>query len=270
MSRLVLSPSGIRPTTRLAFVVGGFLALTVIAVAGCDVTSPRGKLPVTSAIRVAPTDASAWLKDHPQGLLVVASADDSETSGFLRSAEFFTKDHPEVPFACCVSTSETLRAAGFTKFPAVVHEQDNSVVTVEGIAGPLRLLWLARSLQNIESPEVSRKPYHADDRTFEDLAIGTNSLVLVDFGAPWCGPCVEMNPAIDVIANKQFETVRVIKVNVDESPVISDAFGVSGIPAFFLLRRGDILSQAVGKQSQDEIEDWILAHDKASDLAVDP
>ena len=70
--------------------------------------------------------------------------------------------------------------------------------------------------------------------------------VLVDFWATWCGPCMMLGPVVAEIASEREGTLKVGKVNVDESPELAARFGVMSIPAVFLFRDGKVAKQAVG------------------------
>ncbi len=70
--------------------------------------------------------------------------------------------------------------------------------------------------------------------------------VLVDFWATWCGPCMMLGPVVAEIASEREGTLKVGKVNVDESPELAARFGVMSIPAVFLFKGGKVAKQAVG------------------------
>jgi thioredoxin 1 len=82
--------------------------------------------------------------------------------------------------------------------------------------------------------------------------------VLVDFWAPWCGPCRALGPTIDKLAAKFAGTVKVGKLNVDEAPDVATKFGVTSIPRVFIFKGGDKpRKQVVGLQSEAELEKMI-------------
>lgn len=81
--------------------------------------------------------------------------------------------------------------------------------------------------------------------------------VLVDFWAPWCGPCRAMAPILDQLAKKYDGKVKIGKVNVDEEPTLASKFRVMSIPTLILFKSGTIAHQVVGLRSVQELEDMI-------------
>ena len=77
--------------------------------------------------------------------------------------------------------------------------------------------------------------------------------VLVDFWAPWCGPCQMLGPVVAEIAREREGSLKVGKVNVDEAPELAARFGVMSIPAVFLIKVGKVAAQAVGYMSKQEL-----------------
>lgn len=89
---------------------------------------------------------------------------------------------------------------------------------------------------------------------FENKVMKSNIPVLIDFWAPWCGPCRMMGPIIEQLAEEYEGKVKVGKVNVDEESELSQAFGVMSIPTIVLVKDGKIVKQAVGARPKAEVE----------------
>ena len=82
----------------------------------------------------------------------------------------------------------------------------------------------------------------------------TNSgVTLVDFYADWCGPCKRMLPIVNSVAQTLGDSVRVVKVNVDQSPLLSQRFGVKSIPTFALVKDGQVVSKLIGSKAESEL-----------------
>ncbi len=81
--------------------------------------------------------------------------------------------------------------------------------------------------------------------------------VLVDFWAPWCGPCRMVGPAVEAAATALAGQLEVVKVNVDEMPDVAAAYGVQGIPTLLLLRAGAVLGRQVGATTGLALQSWL-------------
>lgn len=96
---------------------------------------------------------------------------------------------------------------------------------------------------------------HLTKETYDD-AIGSG-IVLVDFWAPWCGPCRMLGPIIDQLAEEYKDRISVCKVNVDEQQELAASQGVKGIPAVFLYKNGEIVDSHVGAAAKKLFQDKI-------------
>lgn len=88
---------------------------------------------------------------------------------------------------------------------------------------------------------------------FETEVIKSDKPVLVDFWAPWCGPCQIMGPVIDELS-KELTNVKIGKLNVDEHPAVAQAQGVMSIPTMKVFRGGQVVKEFVGTQSKESLK----------------
>ena len=95
------------------------------------------------------------------------------------------------------------------------------------------------------------------DATFDAEVRGSDVPVVVDFWAEWCGPCRMIGPALEELAAEYAGKVKIVKVNVDENPEAPAALGVRGIPALFLFKDGQVVSNKVGAAPKAALENWI-------------
>ena len=92
---------------------------------------------------------------------------------------------------------------------------------------------------------------------FEAEVLKSDKPVLVDFWAPWCGPCRMLAPILAEIAEEKGDTVKVGKVNVDEEPELAAQYGITGIPAILLFKNGQVAATSVGFKPKSELEAFI-------------
>ncbi len=98
-----------------------------------------------------------------------------------------------------------------------------------------------------------------NDGSFESEVLQAAEPVLVDFWAPWCGPCRMIAPTVEELAAENAGTVRVCKVNIDESPQSAQNYGVSSIPTLMLFKSGDVVERFVGVQPKPRLQEAIDA-----------
>jgi thioredoxin 2 len=102
-------------------------------------------------------------------------------------------------------------------------------------------------------------PWMADagDDSYRDVVEESSVPVLVDLWAPWCGPCHLVSPALEQLANDFAGRVKLVKVNVDESPSISRRFEVQGIPTLLVTRKGEVIARQTGAASESALRAWL-------------
>lgn len=96
----------------------------------------------------------------------------------------------------------------------------------------------------------------SDDR-FESEVLKESKPVLVDFWAPWCGPCRAIGPVVEELAVKFGDQVKFAKCNVDESPVTPQKYGIRSIPTLILFKNGQVSNQVVGVVAKSKLEEMI-------------
>jgi len=97
-------------------------------------------------------------------------------------------------------------------------------------------------------------PVTVDGSNFEQFVMQSKTPVLVDFWAPWCGPCRMVAPVVDELAGEYAETVNFGKVNVDENPQIASRYGIMSIPTLIIFKEGKPFTNIVGFKPKAELK----------------
>ncbi|NYS24826.1 thioredoxin [Rhodobacteraceae bacterium 2376] len=95
------------------------------------------------------------------------------------------------------------------------------------------------------------------DATFDQEVRQSDIPVVVDFWAEWCGPCKQIGPALEELSDEYAGRVKIVKVNVDENPNTPAQMGIRGIPALFLFKDGQPVSNKVGAAPKSALQSWI-------------
>jgi thioredoxin 1 len=97
------------------------------------------------------------------------------------------------------------------------------------------------------------KVIHIKDAEFDETVVNSDTPVLVDFWAPWCGPCHMIAPVVEELATDYDGRIKVTKVNVDENPNIAARYTIRSIPTILLFKGGKVQDQVVGAVGKDEL-----------------
>lgn len=104
---------------------------------------------------------------------------------------------------------------------------------------------------------MSERMVHVTDESFDTEVIGSDTPVLVDFWADWCGPCKMIAPILDEISEEYDGRVRVAKLNIDENPNTPPKYGIRGIPTLMLFKGGNVEATKVGAVSKSQLTAFI-------------
>jgi thioredoxin 1 len=92
------------------------------------------------------------------------------------------------------------------------------------------------------------------DQTFDTEVVKSGRSVLVDFWAPWCGPCRSLSPLLEKLAVEYKDKIKIVKVNIDENPEIASKYNISAIPTVLFFKNGQVMEQVIGIRPLDELK----------------
>ena len=96
-----------------------------------------------------------------------------------------------------------------------------------------------------------------DTNNFEADVLKSDTPVVVDFWAEWCGPCKMIAPSLEEISEEMGEKVKITKLNIDENPSLAEQYGVRSIPTLVMFKGGEPTSVQVGAKSKGDLSKWI-------------
>ena len=95
------------------------------------------------------------------------------------------------------------------------------------------------------------------DDNFDTEVLKSSKPILVDFWAEWCGPCKAIGPSLEELSEEMANKLKIVKINVDENPSTSQAYGIRSIPALMIFKDGQKISEKMGALPKSALESWV-------------
>ena len=96
-----------------------------------------------------------------------------------------------------------------------------------------------------------------NDQDFKADVLESDKFVLVDFWAEWCGPCKAIAPSLEEISEEMKDKLKVVKINVDENPTVSQSYSIRSIPALMIFKNGEKVSEKMGALPKSALQAWV-------------
>tara|TARA_B100000886_G_scaffold320532_1_gene262063 strand:- start:17 stop:400 length:384 start_codon:yes stop_codon:yes gene_type:complete len=111
--------------------------------------------------------------------------------------------------------------------------------------------------QGIVAKERNMSTVSVTDETFDAEVKNSDVPVVVDFWAEWCGPCKQIGPALEELSSEMAGKVKIAKIDVDSNPNTAASMGIRGIPALFIFKDGEVISNRAGAAPKAALQSWI-------------
>lgn len=96
-----------------------------------------------------------------------------------------------------------------------------------------------------------------DDSNFESEVVNSDTPVLVDFWATWCGPCKTLMPVVEEVAGEMEGKVKIVKMNIEDAPETPTKYGLRGVPTLMLFKGGKVIDTRVGGMPKAQLSEWL-------------